>query len=124
MVGKGELVGAVGFDGPYAVAHHELPSHSHAPPSWAKVGKLDYTVPGTGPGFISRPLFELHPSWLRDLAAHAFEDHGLERAMGRAVRDWKTHARRRVPRDTGELRDTATAQVWDNGRGTYRRRGG
>jgi hypothetical protein len=43
----------------YATAVHEHPSE-HSPSSWEGLGpdEIDWTVPGTGPKFIERPLLE------------------------------------------------------------------
>lgn len=121
-VGRGLLVGVVSFDGPEAVAHHEHPS-SHSPPSWSGHPTLDYTSPGTGPFYLSRPLFDGIGGYFRSMAGDAFEPQGLRRGMERSVKDLKTDARRRVPREHGDLRQTAIARVTDDGRQTYYRRG-
>lgn len=122
-VGDGHLVGAVSFEGlPYIVAHHEAVGAQH-PPSWDDKTSLDYTRPGTGPKFLEAPLLERHASYLQALADHALEERGLRSEMVDAMRDLKTEARRRVPRDEGDLRDAAIAVVRDDGVQVYRRRG-
>lgn len=122
-VGDGKLIGVVGFSGPQAVSIHEHPSR-FSPPSWRDKPRLDFTTPGTGTRYLSGPLFANYQHYMRGLAAHALRSRGsLTRAMEREIRDLKTASRRRVPREFGDLRQTATALVIDNGRQTYRRRG-
>jgi hypothetical protein len=121
-VGKGLLIGIVSFDGEAAVPHHEHPSR-FSPPSWDGHPSLTYTSPGTGPFFLSRPLFENVGVYFRSMARDAYRPQGLVRAMEKNVRELKTDARRRVPRDSGDLRQTATAEVRDNGVRRYYRRG-
>ena len=118
-MGKGDLVGVVGFDGPEALAHHEFPVRFR-PRSWRGLGALTYTTPGTGPRYLQGPLFELHPGFLQSIADDLLERGGA-RAMMRAMDDLKTEAQRRVPRETGDLAGTATAVVIDDGAEIYRR---
>jgi hypothetical protein len=121
-VGEGDLVGVVGFSGPAAVPQHEFSSRFD-PPSWRGKTRLNYTTPGTGPRFLSGPLFEQHASYFQRIADALYDPMGAREAMRRAVMDLKTAARRRVPREHGDLRGTATAVAVDDGRVYYRRRG-
>jgi hypothetical protein len=121
-VGKGDLVGIVGFTGPEAVAQHEFTSR-HSPPSWEGKTKLIYSHQGTGPNYLQGPLFRDYPAWMQRIARDLYEPHGAREAMVSAMDDLKDAAQRQVPRDKGDLAGTATAAVVDDGREVSRKRG-
>lgn len=71
-------VEAGGPAAPYGIAVHEHLSE-HSPPSWKHLGadEIDWNIPGTGPKFMSGPLFESAPF----MAARLNKRIDLNRAM-------------------------------------------
>lgn len=115
QVGERELTGTVTFSGPHAVPQHEFSSRFN-PPSWAGKTALQYTTGGTGPRYLSGPLMTDHPRYLQQIADDLYrEGRGPRRAMRDAMDDLKDAAQRRVPRETGDLAESARVHVTDDG---------
>jgi hypothetical protein len=112
QVGHGKLTGSVTFSGVYARAHHEYPRGG--PPSWRRKQRagmpLIYTTAGTGPHYLSGPLLERHPRYLQQIANGLYLE-GPRRSMGDAMDDLKDAAQRKVPRETGDLAQSARVHV-------------
>lgn len=107
-IGHGDLTGRVSFTGAAAVPLHEFPRRG--PPTWEGKTELDYTAPGTGPGYLRDPLLERSARYMQAIADDLLEA-GPRGAMEDAMDDLKAEAVRRVPKLSGDLARSARAQV-------------
>lgn len=118
MIGDGDLVGRVGYPGPYA-AVQEIGYWSSGPLAGVHITK--YTTPGTGRHYLSQPLMELATEMMQRLADRALEPGGLVSAMRSNVDQLAAVSALRAPKLTGTLAAFVEASVVDNGTTVYER---
>ncbi len=111
MVGKGNLMGVFAADKVYAVNQHEKGWLSFMGTGQAKAIRQQHQGGGK---FVEDAWKEMWMDWYEDMADATLKG-TLPNAMERAMKDFDEYLKERAPIDEGDLRNSGTYTVYDNG---------